>query len=167
MDGPAQSQPIPPTLAQLEAAAICNQSTFQTLHTYSTYCYCCRCDPPSSFYCAFFIYRGSMAFESGTAYSESDADDEYERSVHDSSPVLATDSEASPTDSDGLSSSEHTPTTYGARSSGDRLPETIITEWTADECADFVSSLGLRQYGDRFLGMLPSWIEFNGLELTW
>jgi hypothetical protein len=93
-----------------------------------------------------------MAFESGTAYPESDADDEYERSVADSSPVLASDSEA--TESEGLSSNEHTPTTYGAHSSGDRLPETIITEWTAEECADFVSSLGLRQYGDQFLGSL-------------
>jgi len=93
-----------------------------------------------------------MAFESGTAYPESDADDEYERSLHDSSPVL--DSEASPTTSDGMSSNEHTPTTYGARSSGERLPETIISEWTADECADFVSGLGLRQYSERFLGRL-------------
>ncbi|KAH8599590.1 hypothetical protein B0O99DRAFT_610791 [Bisporella sp. PMI_857] len=92
-----------------------------------------------------------MAFESGTAYPESDADDEYERSLHDSSPVLATDDEASPTTSDGLSSNEHTPTTYGARSSSDRLPETIISEWTVDECADFVSGLGLRQYSERFL----------------
>lgn len=100
-----------------------------------------------------FLLESSMAFESGTAYPESDADDEYERSVHDSSPVLATDSEASPTDSEGLSSNEHTPTTYGAHSSGDRLPETIITEWTADECADFVGSLNLRQYMDKFLGM--------------
>ncbi|KAH6723990.1 hypothetical protein DL95DRAFT_335392 [Leptodontidium sp. 2 PMI_412] len=90
-----------------------------------------------------------MAFASGTAmYPESDADDEYERSVHDSSPILATDSEA--TDSNP-SSNEHTPTTYGAPGSGDRLPETIITEWTADECADFVGSLGLQQYVDQFL----------------
>ena len=91
-----------------------------------------------------------MAFGTGTAYPESDAeaDDEYERSV-----TQTTDSEASPTDS-GPSSQEHTPTTYGGHSSGDRLPETIITEWTVDECADFVSSLGLRQYGDQFLGML-------------
>ena len=96
-----------------------------------------------------------MAFESGTDYPESDADDEYERSVTQS-PILATDSEASPTDSEP-SSQEHTPTTYGGHSSGDRLPETIITEWTADECADFVSSLGLRQYGDKFLGMLHAW----------
>ncbi|RFU28858.1 hypothetical protein B7463_g7475, partial [Scytalidium lignicola] len=91
------------------------------------------------------------AFESGTAYPESDADDEYERSVHDSSPVLATDDEASPTDSEEPSSNEHTPTTYGNHSSGDRLPETIISEWTAEECADFVASLGLGQYGDQFL----------------
>ncbi|CZS95958.1 related to MAP kinase pathway-interacting Ubc2 [Rhynchosporium agropyri] len=90
-----------------------------------------------------------MAFSSGTAmYPESDADDEYERSVHDSSPILATDSEA--TDSNP-SSNEHTPTTYGAPGSADRLPETIITEWTADECADFVGSLGLQQYVDQFL----------------
>ena len=99
-----------------------------------------------------------MAFASATAYPESDADDEYERSVTQS-PILATDSEASPTDSEGPSSQEHTPTTYGGHSSGDRLPETIITDWTADECADFVSSLGLRQYGDQFLGMLHYHIE--------
>lgn len=94
-----------------------------------------------------------MAFESGTAYPESDADDEYERSVHDSSPILQTDDEGSPTDDEGMSSQEHTPTTYGKRSNEDQLPETIITEWTIDECADFVGSLGLRQYADQFLGM--------------
>lgn len=93
-----------------------------------------------------------MSFETGTAYPESDADDEYERSVHDSSPVLATDSEE--TDSEP-SSNEHTPTTYGKINSSDQLPEAIITEWTADECGDFVSSLGLRQYADQFLGMPP------------
>ncbi|KAI1414637.1 hypothetical protein F5Y13DRAFT_157947 [Hypoxylon sp. FL1857] len=92
-----------------------------------------------------------MNFDSGTAYAESDADDEYERSVHTSSPVLATDSEISPTDSEGRSSTEHTPTTYGHRSSADRLPETIISEWDAEECADFISSIGLPQYSDRFI----------------
>lgn len=96
-----------------------------------------------------------MAFESGTAYPESDidADDEYERSVHAGSPIVAHDSDGSATDSDDLSSSEHTPTTYGAHGNGDRLPQTIISEWTADECADFVTSLGYRQYGDQFIGM--------------
>lgn len=92
-----------------------------------------------------------MNFDSGTAYAESDADDEYERSLHTSSPALATDSEISPTDSDGLSSTEHTPTTYGHRRSADRLPETIISEWTAEECADFIATIGLQQYSDGFI----------------
>lgn len=93
-----------------------------------------------------------MNFDSGTAYAESDADDEYERSLHSRSPVLAMDSDISPTDSEGRSSTEHTPTTYGHRSSADRLPETIITEWTAEECADFIATIGLQQYSDRFIG---------------
>jgi hypothetical protein len=109
-----------------------------------------------------------MAFESGTAYPESDADDEfeYERSLNDRSSVLGEDSEASPTDSEGPSSNEHTPTTYGAQSSGDRLPETIISEWTENECADFVSTLGLRQYADQFLGTRPRVNLITARELT-
>ncbi|KAL2128795.1 hypothetical protein VTI74DRAFT_8659 [Chaetomium olivicolor] len=90
-----------------------------------------------------------MNFESGTAYAESDADDEYERDIHGSSPT-ATDVETSPIDSDPPST-EHTPTTYGYRSSADRLPETIISEWTAEECADFIASIGLQIYADRFI----------------
>ncbi|KAJ6786455.1 hypothetical protein PWT90_07191 [Aphanocladium album] len=90
-----------------------------------------------------------MAFEGGTAYAESDADDEYERSMGGHSPVG--DSEASPIDSELSTSAEHTPTTYGRHSSGDRLPETIISEWTVDECADFISNIGLSQYADRFI----------------
>ncbi|POR33416.1 Protein STE50 [Tolypocladium paradoxum] len=90
-----------------------------------------------------------MSFDGSTAYAESDADDEYERSIGDRSPVG--DSEASPIDSELSTSAEHTPTTYGRRSSADRLPETIITEWTADECADFISTIGLSQYADRFV----------------
>ena len=91
-----------------------------------------------------------MAFQQGTAYAESDADDEYERDIHDSSPIDITESELSPTDTD--LASEHTPTTYGYRSSVDRLPETLITDWTAEECADFVASIGLPQYADNFIG---------------
>lgn len=95
-----------------------------------------------------------MSFSHGTAYPESDADDEYERELHESSPIDATDDALSPTDSDPHSN-EHTPTTYGGyRSSADRLPETIITEWTGDECADFIATIGLQQYSDRFIGAL-------------
>ncbi|KAN0067375.1 hypothetical protein V8E54_014465 [Elaphomyces granulatus] len=89
-----------------------------------------------------------MAFQ--TPYHEdSDADDEYERSVM-ASPQLPTDSELSPTDSEFLSP-EHTPRTYGTSGDDQGSPRTIITEWTAEECADFVSGLGLRQYRTSFL----------------
>ncbi|KKY33821.1 putative protein kinase regulator ste50 [Diaporthe ampelina] len=91
-----------------------------------------------------------MSFNTGTAYAESDADDEYERDLHESSPIDATDASISPTDSDPPSN-EHTPTTYGYRSSADRLPETIISEWTVDEVADFIATIGLQQYSDRFI----------------
>jgi len=91
-----------------------------------------------------------MNFDTGTAYAESDADDEYERSVHTGSPLHPNDGDM--TDSEGGNSTEHTPTTYGRRSSPDRLPETIISEWTADECADFIDTIGLPQYGDLFVG---------------
>ena len=93
-----------------------------------------------------------MAFPLGTAYhADSDADDEYERSVMTSPTQLQTDSEASPTDSDPPSA-EHTPTTYGDFPGDRSSPRTIISEWTADECADYVASIGLRQYCDAFLG---------------
>ncbi|OAA55558.1 mapkkk cascade protein kinase regulator ste50 [Niveomyces insectorum RCEF 264] len=91
-----------------------------------------------------------MSFQQGTTYAESDADDEYERDIPDSSPTDATESEISPTESDPLSA-EHTPTTYGYRSSADRLPETLISDWTAEECADFIATIGLQQYADSFI----------------
>ena len=87
-----------------------------------------------------------------TAYhADSDADDEYERSVM-TSPILATDDDTSPTDSDPPSN-EHTPTTFGHGDTDRLSPRTLITEWSADQCADWVSSLGLSQYCDKFLGM--------------
>jgi protein STE50 len=81
-------------------------------------------------------------------HEESDADDEYERSMV--SPHLPMDEERSPTDSEPLSS-EHTPTTYG-NFGDDGLPRTIISEWTAEEVAEYISALGLEQYFDIFLG---------------
>jgi protein STE50 len=93
-----------------------------------------------------------MAYQTGTAYhADSDADDEYERSVMTSPTQLHTDSENSPTDSEPPSN-EHTPTTFGNAGEDQALPRSIITEWTADECAQFVASLGLRQYCDAFIG---------------
>ena len=87
-----------------------------------------------------------------TAYhADSDADDEYERSVM-TSPMLPTDDDTSPTESDPPST-EPTPT-FG-RQDTDRLsPGDSLLKWTAGQCADYVSSLGLPQYCDTFLGML-------------
>lgn len=93
-----------------------------------------------------------MAFLLGgtTYHADSDADDEYERSIMTSPTQLHTDSEASPTDSEPLSA-EHTPTTYGDFPGDRNSPRTVISEWTAEECADFVAGLGLRQYCDAFI----------------
>lgn len=49
-------------------------------------------------------------------------------------------------------SNEHTPTTYEHSGEDPNLPRTIITEWTPEECAQFVSSLNLRQYCQAFIG---------------
>jgi hypothetical protein len=91
-----------------------------------------------------------MAFPSGAAYhADSDADDEYERSVVASPTQLQTDSESS----SEAPSNEHTPTTFDVPGEDQNLPRTIITEWTPDECAQFVASLNLRQYCEAFIGM--------------
>ena len=90
-------------------------------------------------------------FTSGTAYhADSDADDEYERSVITSPTAPHTDSDNSPTDSEPPSN-EHTPTTFGYAGEDQGLPRTIITEWTVDECGQFVAGLGLRQYCETFI----------------
>ncbi|PYH96956.1 hypothetical protein BO71DRAFT_319693 [Aspergillus ellipticus CBS 707.79] len=82
-------------------------------------------------------------------HADSDADDEYERSVI-TSPHLATDSEASPSEA-SFPSAEHTPTTLANVDENLRSPRTIITEWTTEECGNFVAALGLRQYCGAFI----------------
>ncbi|KAJ9613204.1 hypothetical protein H2200_003145 [Cladophialophora chaetospira] len=89
-----------------------------------------------------------MAYPSGTTYhADSDADDEYERSVMTSPTQLHTDSETS----SDPPSNEHTPTTFDIPGDDSGLPRTIITEWTPDECAQFILSLNLRQYCQAFV----------------
>ncbi|OJI99384.1 hypothetical protein ASPVEDRAFT_123291 [Aspergillus versicolor CBS 583.65] len=81
-------------------------------------------------------------------HADSDADDEYERSVI-TSPHLATDSEGSEPDSE-FPSAEPTPT-FANKDENPKSPKTIITEWTAEECAAYVAALGLRQYCQAFI----------------
>lgn len=84
-----------------------------------------------------------------TGYREdSDADDEYERDSVFMSPTLPPDGySASPTDSESQST-EPTPTTYTHAAS----PRGLISDWSAEQSADFVSGLGLPQYADKFVG---------------
>ncbi|KIW03792.1 uncharacterized protein PV09_05095 [Verruconis gallopava] len=86
-----------------------------------------------------------------TGYREdSDADDEYERDSVFMSPTLPPEGySASPTDSDGQST-EPTPTTY-THSGMAASPRGLISDWSAEQSADFVSGLGLPQYADKFV----------------
>ncbi|OCK80502.1 hypothetical protein K432DRAFT_404676 [Lepidopterella palustris CBS 459.81] len=89
-----------------------------------------------------------MAYKS-TYHEDSDADDEYERSVI-TSPTLPPDFESSPTES-GPPSTEHTPTTFTHSRDSNGSPTGLISQWTAEQCADFISTLGLSQYADTFI----------------
>ncbi|RMD45034.1 hypothetical protein DV735_g207, partial [Chaetothyriales sp. CBS 134920] len=89
-----------------------------------------------------------MAFPTGSAYhADSDADDEYERSVVASPTQLHPDSDTS----SEMTSNEHTPTTFDYPGDDPSLPKTIMTEWTPEECAQFIASLSLRQYCSAFI----------------
>ncbi|KAF2743593.1 RA-domain-containing protein [Sporormia fimetaria CBS 119925] len=82
-------------------------------------------------------------------FSDADADDEYERSVIQSPTLPADYHESSPTDS-GPTSPEHTPTTFTHSRDGKNNPAGLITDWTEQEAADFISNLGLDQYAQTF-----------------
>ena len=85
-------------------------------------------------------------------HNESDADDEFERSSI-MSPTLPPerDYESSPTDSD-RPSAQHTPTTFSHSTANAVSPRGLITQWTSEQCADFVTSLGLDRYADAIVG---------------
>ena len=93
-----------------------------------------------------------MSFPTAHTYhADSDADDEYERSIL-TSPMPPTDDETSSIGDSEHGSHEHTPTTFEAADYGRASPRTIITEWSTDECAGFLTGIGLGQYGRAFRG---------------
>jgi hypothetical protein len=86
--------------------------------------------------------------------SDVDADDEYDRDSVFMSPTLPPheySASLSPTDSDGQST-EPTPTTYTHSRGENMSPRGLISDWSAEQSADFVGGLGLGQYGDKFVG---------------
>lgn len=97
------------------------------------------------------ITHSSMAFPTSSYHhGDSDADDEYERSVV-ISPRLADDSETSPIDSEPPSA-ENTPRTFGHTGDDHSSPKSSIIEWSSEETANFAAGLGLKQYRDSFIG---------------
>jgi hypothetical protein len=89
-----------------------------------------------------------MAYK--TAFrDDSDADDEYERSVIQSPTLPGEYSESSPTDSNPHST-EHTPTTFTHSRDSKGSPTGVISEWTEDQASQFVREIGLEQYAENF-----------------
>lgn len=103
-----------------------------------------------------------MAAYKTTAYhDDSDADDEFERTVF-ASPTLPPDHLDQDDSDDMTPSPEHTPTTFIQHShSLNPSPTGLITQWTADQCADWVAGLGLAQYAESFVDE-----AINGLALV-
>lgn len=97
-------------------------------------------------------------------HEDSDADDEFERSVM--SPALPPDYEHSPTSSGPLST-EHTPTTFTHSRDSKSSPTGLLMEWTEEQVADFISDLGLEQYADTFAGMSCHVRAVSSIVLTW
>ena len=93
-----------------------------------------------------------MAYKSNSHsqfHDDSDADDEFERSLM--SPTLPVEYDEASTDS-GPPSAEHTPTTFSHSRDSKGSPTGLITDWSSEQTADFISDLGLEQYADAFVG---------------
>ena len=89
-----------------------------------------------------------MAYTS-TYHEDSDADDEFERTVFPRESLPA-EYESSPTTS-GPMSTEHTPTTFTHSRDSRASPSGMLVDWSAEHVADFISDLGLEQYADTFV----------------
>lgn len=104
----------------------------------------------------------NMAYKSNHYAADSDADDEFERPDYVLPPLQQ---DRSPSESDGMTSPEHTPTTFGRSQSGEShaSPTTLITDWTSAQCVDYLKSLSLGQYSNRILG----WSMHSPERLNW
>ncbi|KAL9605722.1 MAG: hypothetical protein Q9179_001105, partial [Wetmoreana sp. 5 TL-2023] len=91
-----------------------------------------------------------MASQGRAYHADSDADDEYERSEITSPTLPMDDDDDISTENSDPPSTEPTPTFD--RSNGEKpSPTDSIIQWSTRQCADFVSSLGLPQYCDKFI----------------
>lgn len=92
-----------------------------------------------------------MALPGRAYHADSDADDEFERSEI-TSPALPTDDDDSTSVSNSDPPSTEPTPTYG-RPEGEKMsPTDSIAEWSIGQCADFIASLDMPQYCDKFIG---------------
>lgn len=90
------------------------------------------------------------AYKTTAYHDDSDPDDDFVRSAYHS-PTLPRGAHLDKDDSDGMTSPEHTPTTFSHSHSLNPSPTGLITQWTAEQVADWVAALGLTQYADAFV----------------
>ena len=95
-----------------------------------------------------------MAYKNSAYHDDSDTDDQYDRRLAPSpnEPSGVGFESSSPTDSESPSA-ENTPTTFTHLGGSGSSPRGLMTQWSAEQCADFISNLGLVQYADTFVGM--------------
>ncbi|KAI5270429.1 hypothetical protein E4T47_06235 [Aureobasidium subglaciale] len=98
----------------------------------------------------------SMAAYKTTQYHHvSDPDDDYLHQTYHSPtlPRSQLHADHSDDDDDMTTSAEHTPTTFSHSLSHSLNPSPtgLITQWTAEQVADWVAALGLTQYADAFV----------------
>lgn len=92
----------------------------------------------------------AMPFGDSRYHMESDADDEYDQSRM-ASPMPVVDSDSASSHSESLST-DQTPTIYTSSREMHPAPTQLITQWSRERCAEFISSIGLGQYCSTFLG---------------
>jgi len=95
------------------------------------------------------------AYKTTQYHHDSDPDDEYLRPTYHSPtlPRSHLQNDHSDDDDDMTTSAEHTPTTFSHSLSHSLNPSPtgLITQWTAEQVADWVAALGLSQYADAFV----------------
>lgn len=95
------------------------------------------------------------AYKTTQYHHDSDPEDEYLRPTYHS-PTLPRShlhDDHLDDDDDMTTSAEHTPTTFSHSLSHSLNPSPtgLITQWTAEQVADWVAALGLSQYADAFV----------------
>lgn len=94
------------------------------------------------------------AYTTSQYHHDSDPEDDYLHPTYHSPTLPRSQLHDDDLDDDDMTTSaEHTPTTFSHSLSHSLNPSPtgLITQWTAEQVADWVASLGLTQYADAFV----------------